>query len=496
MAQQGKQNQEPDLNQLLKVRREKLAELQASGKDPFLHTTYDVTHHSKEIKDKFDELDGKEVSVAGRMMSKRVMGKASFCNVQDIQGQIQCYVARDNVGEESYKDFKKMDIGDIVGIVGTVFRTKTGEISIHVTSITLLSKSLQILPEKFHGLTNTDLRYRQRYVDLIMNEDVKETFITRSRIISCIRRFLDGEGFLEVETPMLVSNAGGAAARPFETHFNALDQHMVLRIAPELYLKRLLVGGMNKVFELGKDFRNEGIDRSHNPEFTVLEVYEAYGDRTSMENIIEGLIPHLCDTVIGTRQIEYGEAKEIIDFTPPYRRVSYGDLVKAKMGDDWFDLPFEAQMEKAKAAGKAENINLELDDATNSLMLTHEVYDKMIEKTLRQPTFVTRLPHEFVPLAKACEDDPKLVDVFEFVVGGRELCPGYTEQNNPLEQRKALENQAGEDTEKIDEDFISALECGMPPTGGLGQAVRGLRERGAFRRGHWADPPSPRAQAT
>ena len=329
---------------------------------------------------------------------------------------------------------------------GVLFTTQRGEKSIIVKDWEMLSKALEQPPEKFHGLTDQEERYRRRYVDLI----------------------LWSKGFSEVETPILQSQAGGAAAKPFETHFNALDQHMVLRIAPELYLKRLLVGGMNKVFELGKDFRNEGIDRSHNPEFTVLEVYEAYGDRTSMENIIEGLIPHLCDTVIGTRQIEYGEAKEVIDFSPPYRRVAYADLVKEKMGADWFELPFETQLEKAKAAGRAEEVNLELDGVTDSLMLTHEVYDKMIEKGLRQPTFVTRLPHEFVPLAKACEDDPKLVDVFEFVVGGRELCPGYTEQNNPLEQRKALENQAGEDTEKIDEDFISALECGMPPTGGLG----------------------------
>jgi len=335
----------------------------------------------------------------------------------------------------------------------------------------LLAKALEQPPEKFHGLTDQEERYRRRYVDLMTNDESRNRFFTRSKILAETRKYLWSKGFNEVETPILQSQAGGAAAKPFETHFNALDQHMVLRIAPELYLKRLIVGGMNKVFELGKDFRNEGIDRSHNPEFTVLEVYEAYGDRKSMENIIEGLIPHLCDTVIGTRKIEYGEAKEIIDFTPPYRRVAYSDLVKEKMGDDWFDLPFETQLEKAKAKGAESETNLELDGISDTLMLTHEVYDKLIEKNLRQPTFVTRLPHEFVPLAKACEDDPKLVDVFEFVVGGRELCPGYTEQNNPLEQRKALENQAGEDTEKIDEDFISALECGMPPTGGLGIGV-------------------------
>jgi lysyl-tRNA synthetase class 2 len=293
----------------------------------------------------------------------------------------------------------------------------------------------------------------------------------RSRLLQETRKYLWSKDFMEVETPILQGQAGGAAAKPFKTHYNALDREMVLRIAPELYLKRLLVGGFKKVFELGKDFRNEGIDRSHNPEFTVLEVYEAYGDRTSMENIIEGLIPHLCDTVVGTRKIEYGEAKEVIDFTPPYRRVSYNDLVKGLMGDDWFDLPFETQLEKAKAKAKETETGLELDDITTSLMLTHEVYDKLIEKNLRQPTFVTRVPHEFVPLAKTCQDDKSLVDVFEFVVGGRELCPGYTEQNDPLEQRAALEHQAGEDTEKIDEDFISALECGMPPTGGLGIGI-------------------------
>jgi lysyl-tRNA synthetase class 2 len=308
-------------------------------------------------------------------------------------------------------------------------------------------------------------------VDLMTNDESRNRFFMRSRLIMETRKYLWDKGFAEVETPILQSQAGGAAAKPFETRFNALDQKMVLRIAPELYLKRLLVGGMNKVFELGKDFRNEGIDRSHNPEFTVCEIYEAYGDRTSMEAIMEGLLPHLCDTVVGTRQIVYGEAKEVIDFNPPYRRVAYNDLVRELMGEDWFDLPFETQLEKAKAKSQETGTNLELDGVTTTLMLTHEVYDKLIERNLRQPTFVTRLPHAFVPLAKTCPDDPSLVDVFEFVVAGRELCPGYTEQNDPLEQRKALEHQAGEDTEKIDEDFISALECGMPPTGGLGFGV-------------------------
>jgi lysyl-tRNA synthetase class 2 len=416
-------------------------------------------------------VEGAEVTVAGRLMTVRRMGKMNFATLSDGTDRFQLIFKRDELDERLFAGFKLLHLGDIIGAKGTTFTTQKGEKSVIVKEWDLLAKALEQPPEKFHGLADQEERYRRRYVDLMMSDESRERFFTRSRLLMETRKYLWGKGFVEVETPILQGQAGGAAAKPFQTHFNALDQDMVLRIAPELYLKRLLVGGMNKVFELGKDFRNEGIDRSHNPEFTVLEVYEAYGDRTSMENIIEGLIPHLCDTVVGTRQIEYGEAKEIIDFTPPYRRVAYSDLVKEKMGADWFDLPFETQLEKAKAAGKAEDVNLELDDVTTSLMLTHEVYDKMIEKTLRQPTFVTRLPHEFVPLAKACKDDPALVDVFEFVVGGRELCPGYTEQNDPLAQREALEHQAGEDTEKIDEDFISALECGMPPTGGLGIGI-------------------------
>ena len=416
-------------------------------------------------------VEGAEVTVAGRLMTVRRMGKMNFATLSDGTDRFQLIFKRDELDERLFAGFKLLHLGDIIGAKGTTFTTQKGEKSVIVKEWDLLAKALEQPPEKFHGLADQEERYRRRYVDLMMSDESRARFFTRSRLLMETRKYLWGKGFVEVETPILQGQAGGAAAKPFQTHFNALDQDMVLRIAPELYLKRLLVGGMNKVFELGKDFRNEGIDRSHNPEFTVLEVYEAYGDRTSMENIIEGLIPHLCDTVVGTRQIEYGEAKEIIDFTPPYRRVAYSDLVKEKMGADWFDLPFETQLEKAKAAGKAEDVNLELDDVTTSLMLTHEVYDKMIEKTLRQPTFVTRLPHEFVPLAKACKDDPALVDVFEFVVGGRELCPGYTEQNDPLAQREALEHQAGEDTEKIDEDFISALECGMPPTGGLGIGI-------------------------
>jgi lysyl-tRNA synthetase class 2 len=370
-----------------------------------------------------------------------------------------------------FAGFKLLNLGDIVGVEGELFTTQKGEKSVVVQEWDLLAKALEQPPEKFHGLADQEECYRRRYVDLMTNDESRRRFFMRSRLIMEIRKYLWGLGFHEVETPILQDQAGGAAAKPFYSHYNALDKDCVMRIAPELYLKRLIVGGMNKVFELGKDFRNEGIDRSHNPEFTVCEIYEAYGDRASMEAIMEGLLPHLCDTVVGTRRIEYGDDKEIIDFTPPYRRVAYRDLVKELMGDDWFDLPFETQLEKAKAKGRESETNLELDEVTTELMLTHEVYDKLIERNLRQPTFVTRIPHEFVPLAKTCVDDPALVDVFEFVIAGRELCPGYTEQNDPLEQRKALEHQAGDDTEKIDEDFISALECGMPPTGGLGFGI-------------------------
>ncbi|MBO5774932.1 MAG: lysine--tRNA ligase [Kiritimatiellae bacterium] len=421
------------------------------------------------VRENFEE--GAPKRVAGRLMMIRRMGKMNFCTMNDGTGKFQLIFKRDELSEAMFSAFKLLNLGDIIGAEGVLFTTQKGEKSLVVKEWTMLAKALEQPPEKFHGLADQEECYRRRYVDLMTNDESRNRFFMRSEILKETRKYLWSKGFNEVETPILQPQAGGAAAKPFETHFNALDQKMVLRIAPELYLKRLLVGGMNKVFELGKDFRNEGLDRSHNPEFTVLEVYEAYGDRTSMEAIIEGLIPHLCDTVIGKREIEYGEAKEIIDFNPPYRRVSYSDLVKELMGDDWFDLPFETQLAKAKAMGAEKETNLELDDVTTSLMLTHEVYDKLIEKNLRQPTFVTRLPHEFVPLAKACPDDPSLVDVFEFVVGGRELCPGYTEQNDPIEQRKALENQAGEDTEKIDEDFISALECGMPPTGGLGIGI-------------------------
>ena len=456
-----------ETNEYREQRLQSMRTLAEMGYEPY-GCKYD---HEDLVKVRAEFEEGKRVRVAGRLLMIRRMGKMNFCTMNDGTGRFQLIFKRDELSETAFAAFKQLNLGDIIGAEGPLFTTQKGEKSLLVKEWTMLAKALEQPPEKFHGLVDEEECYRRRYVDLMTNDETRARFYTRSKLLMEIRKYLWSKGFVEVETPILQNQAGGAAAKPFFSHFNALDQDCVMRIAPELYLKRLLVGGMNKVFELGKDFRNEGIDRSHNPEFTVLEVYEAYGDRTSMENIIEGLIPHLCDTVIGTRKIEYGEAKEIIDFTPPYRRVAYSDLVKEKMGDDWFDLPFETQLEKAKAKGAESETNLELDGISDTLMLTHEVYDKLIEKNLRQPTFVTRLPHEFVPLAKACEDDPKLVDVFEFVVGGRELCPGYTEQNNPLEQRKALENQAGEDTEKIDEDFISALECGMPPTGGLGIGV-------------------------
>ena len=415
--------------------------------------------------------EGKSVRVAGRLLMIRRMGKMNFCTLNDGTDRFQLIFKRDELSETAFAAFKQLNLGDIVGAEGTLFTTQKGEKSLVVKEWTMLAKALEQPPEKFHGLADQEECYRRRYVDLMTNDESRNRFFTRSRLLMEIRKYLWSKGFVEVETPILQDQAGGAAAKPFFSHYNALDKDCVMRIAPELYLKRLLVGGMNKVFELGKDFRNEGIDRTHNPEFTVCEIYEAYGDRTSMEAIMEGLLPHLCDTVIGKRVIEYGEKKVPIDFTPPYRRVAYRDLVKELMGDDWFDLPFETQLAKAKAKGKETDTNLELDGVTTELMLTHEVYDKLIERNLMQPTFVIRIPHEFVPLAKACKDDPALVGVFEFVVAGRELCPGYTEQNDPIEQRKALENQAGEDTEKIDEDFISALECGMPPTGGLGFGV-------------------------
>ena len=451
-------------------RENRLASLKVLAEMGFTPYGHAFPHEDlKAVRAGFEE--GKEVSVAGRLLMIRRMGKMNFCTLNDGTDHFQLIFKRDELDERLFAGFKQLNLGDIVGVKGTLFTTQKGEKSVVVKDWDLLAKALEQPPEKFHGLADQEECYRRRYVDLMTNDESRERFFTRSRIIMEIRKYLWERGFVEVETPILQDQAGGAAAKPFFSHFNALDKDCVMRIAPELYLKRLLVGGMNKVFELGKDFRNEGIDRTHNPEFTVCEIYEAYGDRKSMENIMEGLLPHLCDTVIGTRQVPYGEKGDVIDFTPPYRRVAYKDLVKELMGDDWFNLDFDTQLAKAKAKGAETDTNLELDGVTTELMLTHEVYDKLIERNLMQPTFVTRIPHEFVPLAKACPDDPSLVDVFEFVVAGRELCPGYTEQNDPLEQRKALENQAGEDTEKIDEDFISALECGMPPTGGLGFGV-------------------------
>ena len=456
-----------ETNEYREQRLQSLGKLRELGFEPY-GRKYEHTD-LKVLRQTF--VEGAEARVAGRLMMIRKMGKMNFATIDDGTGRFQLIFKRDELSETQFAAFKQLNLGDIIGVEGTLFTTQKGEKSVICKEWTMLAKALEQPPEKFHGLADQEEKYRRRYVDLMTNEESRNRFFMRSDIIRETRKYLWDKGFYEVETPILQGQAGGAAAKPFETHFNALDQKMVLRIAPELYLKRLIVGGMNKVFELGKDFRNEGIDRSHNPEFTVCEIYEAYGDRTSMEDIMEGLLPHLCDTVVGKRQIEYGENKEIIDFTPPYRRVAYRDLVKELMGDDWFELNFDVQLAKAKELAKARDVNLELDGVDTELMLTHEIYDKIIEKGLRQPTFVTRLPHEFVPLAKACPDDPSLVDVFEFVVAGRELCPGYTEQNNPIEQRKALEHQAGEDTEKVDEDFISALECGMPPTGGLGFGV-------------------------
>ena len=451
-------------------RAQRLASMQAlkdMGFEPY-GCKYD---HEDLVKVRAEFEEGKAVRIAGRLLMIRRMGKMNFATMNDGTDKFQVIFKRDELSETQFAGFKQLNLGDIVGVEGTLFTTQKGEKSVVVKEWTMLAKALEQPPEKFHGLADQEECYRRRYVDLMTNDETRQRFFTRSKLLQEIRKYLWDKGFVEVETPILQNQAGGAAAKPFFSHFNALDQDCVMRIAPELYLKRLLVGGMNKVFELGKDFRNEGIDRTHNPEFTVCEIYEAYGDRTSMEAIMEGLLPHLCDTVIGTREIAYGESKTVINFNPPYRRVAYKDLVKELMGDDWFDLDFDTQLAKAKAKGKETETNLELDGITRELELTHEVYDKLIEKKLMQPTFVTRIPHAFVPLAKACKDDPSLVDVFEFVVAGRELCPGYTEQNDPLEQRKALENQAGEDTEKIDEDFISALECGMPPTGGLGFGV-------------------------
>ena len=472
MAEQQKQQkkQEQDINQLLKVRREKLADLQANGKDPFQITKYDVTHHSQEIKDHFEELEGKSVTVAGRMMSNRVMGKASFCNVQDLQGGIQSYVARDSIGEEEYKAFKKMDIGDIVGITGEVFKTKTGEISIHASNVTLLSKSLQILPEKFHGLTNTDLRYRQRYVDLIMNPDVKDTFIKRSKIISAIRKYLDGQGFMEVETPMLVSNAGGAAARPFETHFNALDEDLKLRISLELYLKRLIVGGMERVYEIGRVFRNEGLDTRHNPEFTLMELYQAYTDYHGMMDLTENLYRHVAQEVLGTTTIVYNGIE--MDLGKPFERITMVDAVKKYSGVDFNEIH---TLEEARAAAKEHHVEYEERHKKGDIL--NLFFEEFVEDHLIQPTFVMDHPIEISPLTKKKPENPEYVERFEFFMNGWEMANAYSELNDPIDQRerfKAQEEQLAQGDEEAnttDEDFLNALMIGMPPTGGIGFGI-------------------------
>ena len=470
MAQQQKNGQEPDLNQLRKVRREKLAELQQNGKDPFVITKYDQTHHSQEIKDQFEELEGKRVSIAGRMMSKRVMGKASFCNVQDLKGNIQSYVARDSVGEENYKEFKKLDVGDVIGIEGEVFRTKTGEISIHASHVTLLSKSLQILPEKFHGLTNTDTRYRQRYVDLIMNPEVKDTFIKRSRIISAIRKYLDGEGFMEVETPMLVANAGGAAARPFETHFNALNEDLKLRISLELYLKRLIVGGLEKVYEIGRVFRNEGLDTRHNPEFTLMELYQAYTDYNGMMDLTENLYRHVAQEVLGTTKIVYNGIE--MDLGKPFERITMVDAVKKYAGIDWNEVE---TLEQARELAKEHNIEFEERHKKGDIL--NLFFEDFVEEVLVQPTFVMDHHIEISQLTKKKPENPDYVERFEFFMNGWEMANAYSELNDPIDQRERFAQQdanaaAGDDeAEHTDEDFLNALEIGMPPTGGIGFGI-------------------------
>lgn len=467
---EAKHVQEQDLNQLLKVRREKLSELQAAGKDPFQITKYDVTHHSREIKENYDALEGQVVRVAGRVMQKRVMGKASFCNVQDLEGNIQSYVARDSIGEEPYKDFKKFDIGDLVGIEGEVFTTKTGEISIHAASVTLLSKSLQILPEKYHGLTNTDLRYRQRYTDLIMNEEVKDTFVKRSKIISAIRRYLDGQGFMEVETPMLVSNAGGAAARPFETHYNALDEDVKLRISLELYLKRLIVGGLERVYEIGRVFRNEGVDTRHNPEFTLMELYQAYTDYYGMMDLTENMYRYVAQEVLGTTEVTYGD--QVIDLGKPFERLTMIDAVKKYAGVD-----FDQVVDTEAAKKLADEHHVEYEDRHTKGDILSLFFEEFCEEKLVQPTFIMDHPIEISPLTKKKPDKPGYVERFELFITGREMANAYSELNDPIDQRERFAAQeaafaAGdEEANHTDEDFLNALEIGMPPTGGIGYGI-------------------------
>ena len=465
-----KNGQEQDINQLLKVRRTKLQELQENGNDPFQIMKYDVTHHSLDIKEDFEALEGQVVSLAGRVMSKRVMGKASFCNIQDLKGNIQSYVARDSLGEEEYKAFKKMDIGDIVGLKGEVFKTKTGEISIHANEIVLLSKSLQILPEKFHGLTNTDIRYRQRYVDLIMNAEVKQTFINRSKIISAIRRYLDEQGFIEVETPMLVANAGGAAARPFDTHYNALDEDVHLRISLELYLKRLIVGGLERVYEIGRVFRNEGTDARHNPEFTLMELYQAYTDYNGMMDLNENLFRYVAQEVLGTTKVPYGDI--VIDLGKPFERITMVDAVKKYAGVD-FDTV--ATDEEAKALAKEHHV--EFEDRHKKGDIISLFFEEFVEEKLIQPTFVLDHPVEISPLTKKKPSNPAYTERFELFITAREMTNAYSELNDPIDQRERfmaqeeLKKLGDEEANSIDEDFLNALEIGMPPTGGIGIGI-------------------------
>ena len=470
MSEKNQSQNTENLGDLLKVRREKLAALQEAGKNPFEITKYDVTHHSSDVKDNFDELDGKTVSLAGRIMSKRVMGKASFCHIQDLKGTIQVYVARDNIGEDSYKDFKKYDMGDIVGISGEVFKTKTGEISIHASSVTLLSKSLQILPEKFHGLTNTDTRYRQRYVDLIMNPEVKDTFVKRSKIIKEIRNFLDERGFMEVETPMLVANAGGAAARPFETHYNALDEDVKLRISLELYLKRLIVGGLEKVYEIGRVFRNEGVDTRHNPEFTLMELYQAYTDYYGMMDLTESMFKYLAEKVCGSSVITYNGIE--IDFGKPFERITMVDCIKKYAGIDFDEVKTD---EEAKALAREKNIEFEERHTKGDIV--NLFFEEFCEKNLIQPTFVMDHPLAISPLTKKKPDDPEKVERFELFINTWEMCNAYSELNDPIDQRERFAKQeeafanGDEEANHTDEDFLNALAVGMPPTGGIGYGI-------------------------
>ncbi len=473
MSEEVKNNntkQNTDINQLLQIRRDKLAELQQNGKDPFQITKYEVTHHSTEIKDNFGTLEGQKVSVAGRIMSKRVMGKASFCNIQDLKGNIQSYVARDSLGEDSYKDFKKMDVGDIVGIEGEVFQTKTGEISVHAEKVLLLSKSLQILPEKFHGLTNTDTRYRQRYLDLIMNAEVKDTFIKRSKVISSIRKFLDGQGFMEVETPMLVQNAGGAAARPFDTHFNALDEDLHLRISLELYLKRLIVGGLERVYEIGRVFRNEGLDTRHNPEFTLMELYQAYTDYNGMMDLTEKLFRYVAREVTGSEIITYGE--HTMDLSKPFERITMVDAVKKYANVDFNEIKTTEEAKKL-----ADEHHIEYEDRHKKGDILNLFFEEYVEDHLIQPVFVMDHPIEISPLTKKKPDNPDYVERFEFFMNGWEMANAYSELNDPIDQRARFAAQeeafaAGDDeANHTDEDFLNALAVGMPPTGGIGYGI-------------------------